>query len=104
MIVKRRNSCKSVPSLVARSSQKRPILLDRNETKVEYEVVSTLTDRSSLSDDMASMCAKLPIYGIEKPTPFSVMVKRKCYFSHCGETPNKCCQSTFSFKLRCLKS
>ena len=76
MTVKRRNSCKSVPSLVARSSQKRPILLDRNETKVEYEVVSTLTDRSSMS-------AKLPIYRIEKPTPFSAMVKRKYYFSHC---------------------
>ena len=78
-----------MPSLVARSSQKRSTLLHRNETKVEYEVVSSLTDRSDLSDDMASMCAKLPIYRIEKPTPFSVMVKRKCYFSHWGETPNK---------------
>ena len=83
MTIKRRNSCKFMPSLVARSSQKRPIILDRNVTKVEYQVVSSLTDRSDLSDEMASMCAKLPIYRIEKATPFSVMVKRKYYFSHC---------------------
>lgn len=56
--------------------QKRPTILDKNETKIEYQVVSTLTDRSDLSDEMASMCAKLPIYRIEKSTPFSVMVKR----------------------------
>lgn len=68
-----------MPSLVARSSQKRPTILDKNETKIEYQVVSTLTDRSDLSDEMASMCAKLPIYRIEKSTPFSVMVKRKYY-------------------------
>ena len=72
-----------MPFLVARSSQKRPIILDRNVTKVEYQVVSTLTDRSDLSDEMASMCVKLPIYRIEKATPFSVMVKRKYFFSHC---------------------
>ena len=48
--------------------------------KVEYEVVSTVTDRSDLSDEMASMCAKLPIYRIKKATPFSVVVKRK-YFT-----------------------
>ena len=68
-----------MPSLVVRSSQKRPTILDKNETKIEYQVVSTLTDRSDLSDEMASMCAKLPIYRIEKSTPFSVMVKRKYY-------------------------
>ena len=79
MSVKRRNS-KSTPSLVARSSQKRPSTLDRNETKLEYEVLSTLTDRSNLSDEMASMCAKLPIFYVEKATPFSAIVKRKYYF------------------------
>ena len=82
MFVRRRNSSKSTPSLVARSSQKRTSILDRNETKLEYKVLSTLTDRSNLSDEMAFMCAKLPIFYIEKAMPFSVMVKRKYYFSH----------------------
>lgn len=51
----------------------------KNETKVDYEVVSTVTDRSDLSDEMASLCAKLPIYRVKKATPLSVMVKRKCW-------------------------
>ena len=51
-------------------------------TKVEYDVVSTVTDRSDLSDEMAFMCAKLPIYRVKKTTPFSVMVKRK-YYHNC---------------------
>lgn len=62
--------------LVNLLDQERPTIVDRNETKVEYEVVSTVTDRSDLSDEMASMCAKLPIYRIKKATPFSVVVKR----------------------------
>ena len=32
----------------------------------EYVVVGTLDDRSSLSDEMADMCAKLPIYRVMK--------------------------------------
>lgn len=48
----------------------------KNETKVDYEVVSMVTDRSDLSDEMASLCAKLPIYRVKKATPLSVMVKR----------------------------
>jgi hypothetical protein len=39
-----------------------------NETDSKYEVVSTVTDRSVLGDEMASMCAKLPIYRIKKTT------------------------------------
>lgn len=50
-----------------------------NTTKVEYHVLSTVTDRSDLSDEVAFMCAKLPIYRVKKTTPFSVMVRRKCY-------------------------
>ena len=37
-----------------------------NETDLRYDVVSTVTDRSILSDEMASLCAKLPIYLIKK--------------------------------------
>ena len=32
----------------------------------EYVIVGTLDDRSILSDDMADMCAKLPIYRVMK--------------------------------------
>ena len=39
----------------------------------------SLTARNPVSDEMAFMCAKLPIYHIKKTTPFSVMIKRKCY-------------------------
>ena len=55
-----------------------PTTTARNETNNEYEVVSTVTDRSDLSDEMASMCAKLPIYRVKKTTPLSISVKRKC--------------------------
>ena len=34
----------------------------------EYDVVSTAFDRSFLGDEMASMCAKLPIYRVKKST------------------------------------
>lgn len=39
-----------------------------NATQLKYDVVSTVTDRSILNDEMASMCAKLPIYLIKKTT------------------------------------
>jgi len=55
-----------------------PTTTARNETNNEYEVVSTVTDRSDLSDEMSSLCAKLPIYRVKKTTPFSISVKRKC--------------------------
>ena len=42
----------------------------------EFDVVSTLTDRSILSDEMAEMCAKLPIYRIKK-----TQTQRKCLLS-----------------------
>ena len=51
----------------------------KNETKVDFEVVSMVTDRSDLSDEMASLCAKLPIYRVKKATPLSVTIKRKCW-------------------------
>lgn len=37
-----------------------------NSTDYEYEVVGTVTDRSTLSDEMAAMCAKFPIYRIKR--------------------------------------
>ena len=40
----------------------------RNGTDEEYDVVSTVSDRSFLGDEMASMCAKLPIYRVKKST------------------------------------
>ena len=55
-----------------------PTTIARNETNDEYEVVSTVTDRSDLSDEMASLCAKLPIYRVKKTTPLTLSVKRKC--------------------------
>ena len=48
----------------------------KNGTNNAYEVVSTVTDRSDLSDEMASLCAKLPIYRVKKATAMS---RRKCY-------------------------
>lgn len=39
-----------------------------NSTDYEYEVVGTVNDRSTLSDEMATMCAKFPIYRIKKRT------------------------------------
>ena len=45
-----------------------------NGTNAKYEVVSEVTDRSNLSDEMASLCAKLPIYRVKKTTS-----SRKCY-------------------------
>ena len=40
----------------------------RAETQgvTEYAVVGTVNDRSFLSDEMAAMCAKLPIYRIKQ--------------------------------------
>ena len=37
--------------------------------KTEYVVVGTLDDRSFLSDEMAAMCTKLPIYRIKQKNP-----------------------------------
>ena len=38
------------------------------QTDMDYQAVSTITDRSILSDEMALMCAKLPIYLIKLRT------------------------------------
>ena len=37
-----------------------------NTTEDNYEVVGTVNDRSTLSDEMAAMCAKFPIYRIKR--------------------------------------
>lgn len=36
------------------------------QTKVKLKVVSTIDDRSDLSDEMANLCAKLPIYEVDE--------------------------------------
>ena len=40
----------------------------------EYDVASTVIDRSFLGDEMAEMCAKLPIYRVKMST-----AQRQCY-------------------------
>ena len=37
-----------------------------NTTEDNYEVVGTVNDRSTLNDEMATMCAKFPIYRIKR--------------------------------------
>ena len=37
-----------------------------NTTEDNFEVVGTVDDRSTLSDEMAAMCAKFPIYRIKR--------------------------------------
>jgi len=51
------------------------------ESEIKYEAVSTVTDRSILSDEMAYMCAKLRIYLIRKTT--SQRVKRSHCYTDC---------------------
>ncbi len=38
----------------------------KGQTEEEFEVAGTLDDRSSLNDEMAQLCAKLPIYLVVK--------------------------------------
>ena len=47
----------------------------RNETNSEYDVVSTVTDRSDLSDEMASLCAKLSGSARKKITAGAELLK-----------------------------
>ena len=42
-----------------------------------YTVVGTLNDRSILSDEMANMCAKYPIYMIRTQSSLSAEVEKK---------------------------
>ncbi len=46
-------------------------------TDYEYEVVGTLNDRSDLSDEMAALCANLPIYLIKEKKLVVGVEKRK---------------------------
>ena len=38
----------------------------KNQTEEKFEVVGVINDRSSLSYEMAKLCAKLPIYHVVK--------------------------------------
>ncbi|XP_078369585.1 uncharacterized protein LOC144653466 [Oculina patagonica] len=53
----------------------------KNATNSKYEVISELTDRSDLSDEMASLCAKLPIYRVKETT--STRGKRWPCYTYC---------------------
>lgn len=50
------------------------------QTEVKLKVIGTLEDRSHLSDEMANLCAKLPIYVVvegELGTTDKVQTTRK---------------------------
>ena len=57
-------------------TSKGPQKAEGNTTDYEYEVVSTLDDRSKLSDEMADLCSKLPIYRI-KPKSLVLDVEKQ---------------------------
>ncbi|KAL9959514.1 hypothetical protein ACROYT_G032841 [Oculina patagonica] len=42
------------------------VTVPKNRTEQKYEVAGTIDDRSSLNDEMAQLCAKLPIYLVVK--------------------------------------
>jgi len=50
----------TVPSCIQGSSQKKP-----ENRKYDYVVDGVVNDRSFLSDEMADLCAKLPIYRVK---------------------------------------
>jgi len=58
-------------------------LLDKKKTNsptdetFRYTVAGTLNDRSILSDEMANMCAKYPIYFIRQQSPLSAELEKK---------------------------
>ena len=41
-------------------------MIPREQTEVKLKMVGTLEDRSELSDEMADLCEKLPIYVVEE--------------------------------------
>jgi len=71
----------------------------KNVSDSEFDVVSTVTDRSILSDEMAEMCAKLPIYRVKKAQPLR-MKRHLCryrYYSYrycywCYPGCYRCCR------------
>ncbi|XP_078369590.1 uncharacterized protein LOC144653470 [Oculina patagonica] len=80
----------------------------RNGTSSVYEVVSTVTDRSDLSDEMASLCAKLPIYRVKKATLMSQRVRRWLFHcvTRCYWYSTWCCNwygCRSCYKRRCYK-
>ncbi|XP_078369451.1 uncharacterized protein LOC144653349 isoform X2 [Oculina patagonica] len=59
----------------------------KQATDYEYEVVGTVNDRSDLNDEMAALCAKLPIYRIKERKLLTIVekdkaqrVKRGCWY------------------------
>ncbi|XP_078370993.1 uncharacterized protein LOC144654670 isoform X1 [Oculina patagonica] len=59
----------------------------KKTTDYEYEVVGTVNDRSDLNDEMAALCAKLPIYRIKERKLLTIVekdkaqrVKRGCWY------------------------
>ena len=57
-------------------TSKGPQKAKANSSEYEYEVVGTLDDRSSLSDEMADLCSKLPIYRV-KPKSLVLDVEKQ---------------------------
>lgn len=49
----------------------------KRTSEYEYEVVGTVNDRSVLSDKMAALCAKMPIYRIKQKSLGLDVEKRK---------------------------
>lgn len=49
-----------------------------NSSRLDYEVDGIVSDRSSLSDEMAEMCSKLPIYHIKKRSVGKRFRRRIC--------------------------
>ncbi|XP_078369581.1 uncharacterized protein LOC144653462 isoform X1 [Oculina patagonica] len=79
----------------------------RNGTNSVYDAVSELTDRSDLSDEMASLCAKLPIYRVKKATFISQRVKRfdftyLCCDTHCYKY-RSWCYNAWGYCYPCYK-
>lgn len=85
--------------LLDKDTSKGPQKAKANSSEYEYEVVGTLDDRSSLSDEMADLCSKLPIYRV-KPKSLVLDVEkqdtkrvkrgicytcyRRCYINYLG--------------------
>ena len=56
----------------------RPLSQVKLTAEYKYEVIGSVSDRSDLSDEMAYMCAKLPIYHImEKEFVYSANEEKR---------------------------
>ncbi|KAL9967597.1 hypothetical protein ACROYT_G025859 [Oculina patagonica] len=50
------------------------VAITKPQTEVKLKVIATLEDRSQLNDEMANMCAKLPIYVVGEGEPGRAIV------------------------------